>query len=63
MPAEFTTAGARSSRIDIEHEHLLTLAEACRLPYLAREGKAVSLATIHRWVMRGVRGVRLGGTE
>ena len=41
--------------IDIENENPITLAEAARtLP-----GGPVHVSTIHRWRMKGVRGIRL----
>lgn len=44
-----------SYQIDIEGERLISLAEAARsLP-----GGAVHVATVHRWRLRGIRGIRL----
>ena len=57
-----------ANMIDLEHESLLTLNEARRLPWLkSRRGNAVSLCTLNRWRSRGVGGVvletaKIGGT-
>ena len=45
--------------ISIETEHLLTLAEACTLLPRRRAGKKCAVSTLHRWRLRGIRGVRL----
>lgn len=42
--------------IDVQSEKLLTLAE-CREAFPG--GKRLSLATLHRWRLNGVRGTRL----
>ena len=45
--------------IQVNSEHLLTLAEAARsLPRL-RGSRKVHVSTLYRWINRGVRGVRL----
>jgi uncharacterized protein DUF1580 len=44
--------------IDIGRERLLTLAEATKL-IPGRFGKKLSIKTIHRWALHGVRGVQL----
>lgn len=41
--------------IDVENEHLLTMTEAARS--ISRGG--VHVSTLHRWHLRGCRGVRL----
>ena len=37
----------------------ITLKQATRLAQLQRDGRPVHIATLHRWWLRGVRGVRL----
>src|SRR5262249_44551077 len=45
--------------IDVNHEHLVTLAQlAKRLPR-RRQDRPVHPATVHRWRNPGVRGIRL----
>ncbi len=45
---------------DPAEEPPLTLAEATKLPWLkGRGGKRPHVATLHRWVARGVRGHKL----
>lgn len=41
--------------IDVENESIITLAEAAR----SVPGGAVHVSTVHRWRMKGCRGVRL----
>jgi len=45
--------------ICIETERLLTLAEACKVLPRRRAGKKCAVSTLHRWRLRGIRGVRL----
>ncbi len=45
--------------IDLSSEPLITLAEAARLRPLGRNGRATHVATIYRWISRGIRGIRL----
>jgi alkylation response protein AidB-like acyl-CoA dehydrogenase len=54
--------------IDIQHEHLLTFAEAAKLLPRRRARKKPHVATIYRWASRGLRGIALeaiqvGGTS
>ncbi len=47
--------------IDVSREELLTLREAARLFQSGRNpGRTVSINTVYRWSLKGVRGVRLG---
>lgn len=41
--------------IDVENETLIAFADACR----AFPGRKVCIQTLHRWRLRGVRGVKL----
>ena len=44
--------------IDIRREQLLTFAQAAKvLP--SDSGKPIALSTLHRWRMRGIKGVKL----
>jgi len=46
--------------IDVKAERLIRIADVPKLPWLAsRHGEPVSVATVHAWVSRGVRGIRL----
>jgi hypothetical protein len=45
--------------VNLLDETLLTLTEAAKALPCLRGGKRVHLATLHRWVLRGVRGVHL----
>tara|TARA_R110002072_G_scaffold107984_7_gene234531 strand:+ start:2621 stop:2863 length:243 start_codon:yes stop_codon:yes gene_type:complete len=46
--------------IDFDREDLLPLREAARLFQSGRKpGQAVHIATLYRWSLKGVRGVRL----
>lgn len=54
----------------IEHEALIPLRQAAKLIPSTRgpAGKAIHIATMHRWITRGVRGqrlesVRIGGSR
>jgi hypothetical protein len=56
-----------STMIDINTEHLLTLAQAARLRPAGRQGRPTHPSTVYRWISRGLRGhrlesIRLGGT-
>lgn len=44
--------------IELRNEQLLTLADATKL-IPGRFGKKLSIKTIHRWALHGVRGVQL----
>ena len=55
MSTDIRQAIARKLSIDLSEEAPITLAEAARtLP-----GGAVHVSTIHRWRLKGCRGVRL----
>jgi hypothetical protein len=45
--------------IDMQAESLITISQAARLVPPGRQGKPTHVATIHRWINQGVRGVRL----
>ena len=45
--------------VNLLEETTLTLTEAAKALPCLRGGKRVHLATLHRWVQRGVAGVRL----
>ena len=47
--------------IDINSQKLIRLADVRKLPNLpiGRNGKRLHIATLYRWVLRGVRGVKL----
>ncbi len=45
--------------IDPAVESLLTLREVAKLPQLCRNGRSPHLASVHRWVGRGLRGIPL----
>jgi len=47
--------------IDVNGERLLTLVEAARKLPAGRGGRPTHTSTIYRWVVDGVRGVRLDG--
>ena len=54
--------------IDLEHESLISLAEAATLLPRRRKGKKPHISCLYRWASRGLRGVRLetvqiGGTR
>jgi hypothetical protein len=49
--------------IDITHETLVTLSQAARSLPPGRKGKPSHLATVQRWILHGVRGVRLEGVR
>ena len=49
--------------INLEDEQLLSLADAARALPRLRGRKRVHVSTLHRWVLRGVRGVRLEATR
>ncbi len=50
--------------IDVENEKLVSLNAARRLPWLkGRGGNAISLDTINRWRMKGIRRVVLESTR
>ena len=63
----FALTGANVS-IDLKTEKLITTNKARRLPWMrGRDGRDVSLETMNRWRLRGLRGVileslRCGGT-
>jgi hypothetical protein len=42
-----------------DDEPRLTLKQAARLKQLCKDGHPIHIATLHRWRLRGVRGVRL----
>lgn len=46
-------------QFDPRHEPPLTLRAACKLKFLHKNGKAPHLATLYRWAVRGIRGVKL----
>ena len=53
--------------IDLNREHVLTLAQAASTLPRRRAGKKPHLSTLYRWSSRGLRGIRLetiqvGGT-
>jgi hypothetical protein len=53
--------------IELQDEHLMTLAEAANLRPSGRNGRPTHVSTVYRWIAGGVRGVRLesirlGGT-
>jgi hypothetical protein len=53
--------------IEIQDEHLMTLAQAAKLRPSGRNGRPTHVSTVYRWIATGVRGVRLesiriGGT-
>jgi hypothetical protein len=53
--------------IDLQHESVLSFADAVNHLPRRRKGKKPHIATMYRWAMRGCRGVRLetlrvGGT-
>lgn len=50
-----TDATPQHTGIDFATEEILTLHEACKLV----KPKDASLATMHRWVTKGIRGVKL----
>jgi hypothetical protein len=46
--------------IDLRREPPVSLRDVPRLPWLrGRGGKRLHVATVHRWVTRGVHGIRL----
>jgi hypothetical protein len=45
--------------IDVDHEHLLTLAQLARRLPRRRCDRPVHVATLHRWRRPGLRGIRL----
>ena len=45
--------------IDLHTEHLLSLPAAVKALPRTRTGKATHIATVYRWISRGIRGVRL----
>lgn len=45
--------------IDIHSEQLINLRTAAKLRPCGRNGRPTHISTIHRWIQRGVRGVRL----
>ena len=52
--------------IDLEREHLISLAQAAKLRPAGRQGRPTHVSTVYRWISRGVRGhrleaIRLGG--
>ena len=54
--------------IDMEHEELITLAEAARRVPNRKSGRGVNCSTVWRWCLAGCKGVRLetvfcGGTR
>src|SRR5437773_9620588 len=60
-------AASRSGGIDLINEHVVTLADLARRLPSRRNGRPTHVGTIHRWRLRGLRGVklaaaRLGGT-
>ena len=53
--------------IDLNEEHLISIAEAARLRPPGRSGRPTHASTVYRWIGGGVRGikleaVRLGGS-
>ena len=45
--------------IDISTERLITFTAAARVRPPSRAGRPTHVATVHRWRLRGLRGVRL----
>jgi hypothetical protein len=45
--------------IDLQNEEKLTLSRARQLPELQRDGLGPHIATLTRWIVHGVRGVKL----
>ena len=48
-----------SQLIEIENEKLLSLREAAKRIPSTRSGRAIHVATVYRWINRGVDGVKL----
>jgi hypothetical protein len=47
--------------IDIHRERILTPAQAARVRPPGRKGRPTNVATVYRWIKKGVRGVKLEG--
>jgi hypothetical protein len=45
--------------IDIHNENLINLRTAAKLRPCGRKGRPTHVSTVHRWIQRGVRGIRL----
>ena len=57
-----TSSGMRSTQratFDPRHEDPITFRQACRLPFVRRNGKPMHHSTMYRWATRGVRNILL----
>ena len=58
-PTPFPASDAMPLHDQGDDEPRLTLKQAARLKQLCKDGHPIHIATLHRWRLRGVRGVRL----